>query len=209
MKPEEIAEEAAWAAIGVLGGTGDQGRGLARRLAMAGNRVIIGSRDAGRAAAAAAAVGSAPQVTGTENEEAARIADVVIAAMPWEGHADLLTQLAGALEGKILIDCVNPMAFDSHGAYPIPVPEGSAAQQAAALLTAARSRRSPATSSRSTGATRLTPACASPTSKSGPAPARKTWAEPSCPTTHRHCRKSMACGMPAHQLTFIVNNDNR
>ncbi len=133
--PQEVAEEAAWAVVGVLGGTGDQGRGLASRLATAGNRVIIGSRDAGRAAAAAATCGSPPQVTGMENEEAARTADVVIAAMPWEGHADLLKQLARALEGKIVIDCVNPIAFDSHGAYPFPVPEGSAAQQAAALLT--------------------------------------------------------------------------
>jgi 8-hydroxy-5-deazaflavin:NADPH oxidoreductase len=131
---EDIAEEAAWAAVGVLGGTGDQGRGLARRLAMAGNRVIIGSRNPGRAAAAAASCGSPPQVTGVENEEAALTADEVIAAMPWEGHADLLTKLAGALEGKIVIDCVNPIAFDSRGAYPLPVPEGSAAQQAAALL---------------------------------------------------------------------------
>src|SRR3982074_3880826 len=104
---QEIAEEAAWAVVGVLGGTGDQGRGLARRLAMAGNRVIIGSRNAGRAAAAAATCGSPPQVTGMENEEAARTADVLIAAMPWEGHADLLTQLARALEGETVIDCVN------------------------------------------------------------------------------------------------------
>jgi len=73
-------------------------------------------------------------VTGAANEDAARDADLVIAAMPWEGHADLLSRLAGALEGKIVIDCVNPMGFDSHGAYPLPVPEGSAAQQAAALL---------------------------------------------------------------------------
>jgi 8-hydroxy-5-deazaflavin:NADPH oxidoreductase len=134
MSEREIAKEAAWAVVGVLGGTGDQGRGLARRLAMAGNRVVIGSRHAGRAAAAAASVGAAPQVTGAENEEAARLADVVIAAMPWEGHASLLSQLSGALEGKIVIDCVNPMAFDSHGAYPLRVAEGSAAQQAAALL---------------------------------------------------------------------------
>jgi 8-hydroxy-5-deazaflavin:NADPH oxidoreductase len=135
---QEIAEEAAWAVVGVLGGTGDQGRGLARRLALAGNRVIIGSRDPGRAAAAAATLGSPPQVTGVDNEEAARTADMVIAAMPWEGHADLLKKLAGALEGKIVIDCVNPMAFDSRGAYPLPVPEGSAAQQAAALLHGSR-----------------------------------------------------------------------
>jgi 8-hydroxy-5-deazaflavin:NADPH oxidoreductase len=132
--PQEIAEEAAWLTVGILGGTGDQGRGLARRLAMAGNRVIIGSRNAGRAEAAAATVGSPPQVTGEANEDAARVADLVIAAVPWEGHADLLAQLAGPLEGKVVVDCVNPMGFDSKGAFPIPVPEGSAAQQAAAVL---------------------------------------------------------------------------
>lgn len=133
-----LDERAADLVIGVLGGTGDQGRGLARRLAMAGNRVIIGSRDAGRAATAAATVGSPPQVTGASNEDAARDADTVIAAMPFEGHANLLAQLAGPLAGKILIDCVNPMAFDARGAYPIAVPEGSAAQQAAAVLPRSR-----------------------------------------------------------------------
>jgi NADPH-dependent F420 reductase len=131
---QEIAEEAAWLTVAILGGTGDQGRGLARRLALAGNRVIIGSRNAGRAEAAAAELGSPPQVTGVENEEAARVADLVIVAVPWEGHAELLAGLAGALEGKIVVDCVNPIAFDARGAYPIPVPEGSAAQQAAAVL---------------------------------------------------------------------------
>jgi len=132
--PQEMADEAAWLTVGILGGTGDQGRGLARRLAMAGNRVIIGSRNAGRAEAAAATIGSPPQVTGEANEDAARAADLVIAAVPWEGHADLLAQLAGALDGKIVVDCVNPLGFDSRGAFPIPVPEGSAAQQAAAVL---------------------------------------------------------------------------
>ncbi len=124
--------------IGVLGGTGDQGRGLARRLAMAGSRVIIGSRDARRAVAAAASVGRPPQLTGAANEDAARAADVVIAAMPWEGHRDLLASLAAALDGKILIDCVNPLGFDARGAYPLPVEAGSAAQQAAALLPGTR-----------------------------------------------------------------------
>jgi 8-hydroxy-5-deazaflavin:NADPH oxidoreductase len=133
---EEIAGEAARLTVGILGGTGDQGRGLGRRLAMAGNRVIIGSRDAGRATAAAATIGSAPQVTGAANEDVARDADLVIAAVPWEGHAALLERLTIPLEGKILVDCVNPMAFDSHGAYPLRVPEGSAAQQAAAVLPA-------------------------------------------------------------------------
>jgi 8-hydroxy-5-deazaflavin:NADPH oxidoreductase len=123
--------------IGVLGGTGDQGRGLARRLAAAGNPVIIGSRVAGRAAAAAAGIAAEPGISGIQgmaNEQAARAADVVIVAVPWEGHRDLLTTLAGPLAGKVVIDCVNPLGFDSRGAYPLPVPEGSAAEQAAAVL---------------------------------------------------------------------------
>jgi NADPH-dependent F420 reductase len=127
------AEAAASATIGVLGGTGDQGRGLARRLGLAGNKVIIGSRDQARAQRAAAELGL-PHVTGAANEDAARAADVVIAAIPWEGHKDLLSQLADALTGKIVIDCVNPIGFDAKGAYALPVPEGSAAEQAAGVL---------------------------------------------------------------------------
>jgi hypothetical protein len=134
----DSAGDAGRLVIGVLGGTGDQGRGLARRLAMAGSRVIIGSRDAGRAAAAAVTIGSPPQVTGAGNADAAAAADVVIAAMPWEGHRELLASLAGVLDGKILIDCVNPLGFDARGAYPLPVQEGSAAQQAAAVLPGTR-----------------------------------------------------------------------
>jgi NADPH-dependent F420 reductase len=128
------ATVAAGLIVGVLGGTGDQGRGLARRLRLAGNQVIIGSRDPARAVAAAATIGSPPHVTGTSNEDAARGADIVIAAIPWAGHRGLLARLAGALDGKILIDCVNPLAFDARGAYPIRVEEGSAAQQAAQVL---------------------------------------------------------------------------
>ena len=142
MAPEQISPDSpadvARLVIGVLGGTGDQGRGLARRLALAGSRVIIGSRDAGRAVAAAASIGRPPQLTGAANADAARAADVVIAAMPWDGHRELLESLAGVLEGKILIDCVNPLGFDSRGAYPLEVPEGSAAQQAAAVLPGTR-----------------------------------------------------------------------
>src|SRR5215469_718186 len=119
--------------IGVLGGTGDQGRGLARRLSMAGHQVVIGSRKVERAAAAAADLGGG-LLSGAENRDAAVAADVVIAAVPWEGHRDLLASLAEPLAGKVVIDCVNPMGFDSRGAYALPVPEGSAAEQAAAVL---------------------------------------------------------------------------
>jgi hypothetical protein len=73
-------------------------------------------------------------VQGMANRDAAREASVVIAAVPFEGHGDLLAPLAPELAGKILVDCVNPLGFDDRGAYPLPVPEGSAAEQAAALL---------------------------------------------------------------------------
>jgi NADPH-dependent F420 reductase len=121
-------------AIAILGGTGDQGRGLARRFALAGNPVIIGSRSAERAVAAAQALGADLGIRGMANPDAAAAADVVIVAVPWEGHGELLRALAAPLAGKIVIDCVNPMGFDQRGAYPLPVAEGSAAQQAAAVL---------------------------------------------------------------------------
>jgi 8-hydroxy-5-deazaflavin:NADPH oxidoreductase len=120
--------------IGILGGTGDQGRGLALRFAQAGNPVIIGSRSAERAGAAAAGLGEGLPVRGMANEDAAREADVVIVAVPWEGHRELLASLAGVLAGKVVVDCVNPLGFDSRGAYPLPAAEGSAAQQAAGVL---------------------------------------------------------------------------
>ena len=121
--------------MGILGGTGDQGRGLARRWSMAGHRIIIGSRDAGRAKAAAADLGGGPLLDGGLNHEAGLgEADIVVAAVPWDGHADVLSELAGPLAGKIVIDCVNPLGFDARGAYSIGVPEGSAAEQAASVL---------------------------------------------------------------------------
>ena len=124
--------------VGILGGTGDQGRGLAYRLARAGQRVVIGSRAASRGEVAAAALSALPGVpagvlTGGDNA-AACATDVVIVAVPWEGHADLLAGLRDNLAGRIVVDCVNPLGFDKQGAYPLRVPEGSAAQQAAALL---------------------------------------------------------------------------
>jgi NADPH-dependent F420 reductase len=118
--------------ISVLGGTGEQGRGLARRFALAGSTVVLGSRDAGRAAAAAADLPGA--VTGTDNASAAAAGDVVVVAVPWDGHRELLASLAEPLAGKIVVDCVNPLGFDKQGAFALPVEEGSAAQQAAAVL---------------------------------------------------------------------------
>ena len=122
--------------VGVLGGTGEQGRGLAVRLAAAGLRVVIGSRSAERAAAAAAEIGRG--VTGADNAGCAAASDVLVVAVPYDGHRDLLVSLAQVLEGKVVIDCVNPLGFDKQGAFALAVEEGSAAQQAAAVLPQSR-----------------------------------------------------------------------
>ncbi len=118
--------------IGILGGTGPQGRGLARRFALADVDVTLGSRDAGRAEAAARSLH--PSVGWGDNLSCAESSDLVIAAVPFEGHQKLLTTLSAALEGKILVDCVNPLAFDAQGAFAIDVAEGSCAEQAAAAV---------------------------------------------------------------------------
>lgn len=118
--------------VGVLGGTGEQGRGLARRFALAGHRVVLGSRLAERASAAAAALPGS--VRGTDNATCARDADVAIVAVPYQGHASLLAELRGHLAGKVVVDCVNPLGFDKQGAYVLHVAEGSACQQAQGIL---------------------------------------------------------------------------
>ncbi|MFJ7132087.1 NADPH-dependent F420 reductase [Streptomyces fungicidicus] len=118
--------------IGVLGGTGPQGKGLAYRLAKAGQKVIIGSRAAERARAAAEELGHG--VEGADNAETARRSDIVIVAVPWDGHGKTLESLREELAGKLVVDCVNPLGFDKQGAYALKPEEGSAAQQAAALL---------------------------------------------------------------------------
>ncbi|MBX9393024.1 NADPH-dependent F420 reductase [Streptomyces sp. TRM72054] len=118
--------------VGVLGGTGPQGKGLAYRLARAGQKVIIGSRAAERAQAAAEELGHG--IEGAENAECARRSDLVIVAVPWEGHGKTLEALRAELAGKLVVDCVNPLGFDKKGAYALKPEEGSAAEQAAALL---------------------------------------------------------------------------
>ncbi len=126
--------------VAILGGTGPQGRGLARRFAAAGVTVVIGSRSAERAAETAATLVSATggSVSGVANAEAAAAGDVVVVAVPWEGHGELLGELADALAGRVVVDCVNPLGFDKQGAFALDVAEGSAAEQARALLPGSR-----------------------------------------------------------------------
>jgi 8-hydroxy-5-deazaflavin:NADPH oxidoreductase len=122
--------------IAVLGGTGPQGRGLARRFAAAGLTVVLGSRSAERAEATAAELSSAvgTPLRGASNADAAAAGDVVLVVVPWDGHRELLESLREPLAGKVVVDCVNPLGFDNQGAFVLDVAEGSACQQAVALL---------------------------------------------------------------------------
>jgi len=123
--------------IAVLGGTGPQGRGLAHRLAASGHRVVLGSRDADRAAVAAtelAARRPGTSIAGATNAAAAAAAEVVILAVPHDGHDELVASLREPLRGKVVVSCVNPLGFDKAGAYGLDLAGGSAAETAAALL---------------------------------------------------------------------------
>ncbi|MFA7296442.1 MAG: NADPH-dependent F420 reductase [Dehalococcoidia bacterium] len=128
--------------IALIGGTGAEGRGLALRFAAAGHEVVLGSRDGARAAEAAAeltttlsAAGIAATVRGAENADAATQASIVVIVVPYEAHQPTLEALAPALAGKVVVDAVVPMRFE-RGPRPVEVAEGSATEQAAALLPA-------------------------------------------------------------------------
>lgn len=127
--------------IAVVGGTGPQGRGLGYRFARHGHAVVLGSRAADKADAVATevserlrSVANAGVVTGATNADAIAGADVVLLAVPYAGHDELVTSLArdGALDGKVVISCVNPLAFDKEGPSGLVVEDGrgSAAESA-------------------------------------------------------------------------------
>jgi NADPH-dependent F420 reductase len=127
--------------IAVLGGTGPLGRGLAYRWARHGHRVVLGSRSADRASATAAEIAErvpGAAVSGATNDDAAAGADVVVLAVPYDGHADLVGSVAERLAGKVVVSCVNPLGFDKQGPYALEVQAGSAAEEAAALVPGAR-----------------------------------------------------------------------
>jgi NADPH-dependent F420 reductase len=127
--------------VAVIGGTGDQGFGLALRWARAGRRVIIGSREPARAADAARRVkekvGADALVEGRANAEAAAAAPLVVLSVPFVAQIATLKSLAGALRpGQILVDLTVPLEAAVGGAATrlLGVWSGSAAEQAAATV---------------------------------------------------------------------------
>ncbi len=126
--------------IAVIGGTGPQGKGLGYRFARHGHTVVLGSRSAEKAGPVAEEVSArlegvegAGAVTGAANADACAEADVVLLAVPYDGHDELVATLP--LEGRVVISCVNPLAFDKRGAHGqvIDGGEGSAAESAQRL----------------------------------------------------------------------------
>ena len=128
--------------LAFLGGTGPEGKGLALRLAMAGESVVIGSRDAGRAQEAAEELlGLAPGkvISGAVNDDAAAQSDVVFLTMPYNGMSPTIAGAGDALAGKIVVTVIAPMRFERGvGAIAEEVDAGSAAQEAQAAAPESR-----------------------------------------------------------------------
>lgn len=127
-------------AIAILGGTGDQGLGLALRFAKAGRPVVIGSRKPERAVAAAeevtAAVSNA-NVEGLGNEDAARRADIVILSVPFEHTAPTVKAIREELEpGQIVVSMAVPLAtaIGDGAVRTLGIWQGSAAEMVQSLL---------------------------------------------------------------------------
>jgi 8-hydroxy-5-deazaflavin:NADPH oxidoreductase len=122
--------------IGILGGTGKEGAGLAQRWVLGGHEVIIGSRDAERARAKAAelsALAGSAAMAGMSNLDAAGAATVVVLTLPATGLAATLVPLKEACRGKVVISTVVPLTFGG-GRLFTPPPQGSSAEEVQELL---------------------------------------------------------------------------
>jgi 8-hydroxy-5-deazaflavin:NADPH oxidoreductase len=119
--------------VAIVGGTGNLGGALALRLGAPGVKIIIGSRDPEKAKNAVEAIKPklrAGEMVGTTNREAVKNADFVVIAVPYEGHAQMVSDLKGQLAGKVVIDTVVPLKK----VQPFVPPAGSALQEAQQIL---------------------------------------------------------------------------
>ena len=123
--------------IGIIGGTGREGRGLGYRWAKAGHRIIIGSRSEEKALAAVdelkEMLHGEGDVSGTTNDKAVMACDIAVLTVPYAAHRSTLEGLKEELQGKLMIDVVVPLVPPKVTRVQMPE-EGSAAQQAQAIL---------------------------------------------------------------------------
>jgi NADPH-dependent F420 reductase len=120
--------------LGIVGGTGKLGSGLAQRWARAGHTIAIGSRDPAKARAHAgelAARGLA--VTGGDNAWAAQEGEVVVLTVPYEAHGETLRAIAQAVAGKVLVDVTVPLKPPKVSRVQLPAGQ-AAALEAQALV---------------------------------------------------------------------------
>lgn len=125
--------------IGILGGTGPAGRGLAVRLAEAGCTVVIGSREPARAALVASELAwrGRGTVSGGTNEDAGSC-DIVVLATPWDSALETVKPLRDALAGKVVISMVNALVRQGRELVPLLPARGSMAGELAAALPASK-----------------------------------------------------------------------
>ena len=123
--------------IGIIGGTGREGRGLGYRWAKAGHKIIIGSRSEEKALAAVEELKERlhgeGDVSGTTNDKAVQACEIAVLTVPYSAHRPTLEGLKDELQGKIMIDVVVPLVPPKVTRVQMPE-EGSAAQQAHAIL---------------------------------------------------------------------------
>jgi len=125
--------------IAIIGGTGPQGQGLAKRFAKSGVKVFLGSRDITRSNEIAKEINDmlphgSQDVSGVSNLEAIDSSDeMVIFSVPWSAHNDTLKNIKEKLTGKILIDIVVPLSANDPKKVDMPS-EGSATEAAQAIL---------------------------------------------------------------------------
>jgi 8-hydroxy-5-deazaflavin:NADPH oxidoreductase len=124
--------------VGILGGTGPAGRGVAARLAEAGIRVTIGSRDAERAAQVVAELVERAQVAldlveGADNAGAAA-AELVVVATPWDSAIPTVRALREPLAAKVVISMVNALVKEGREMLALMPPRGSMAAAVQAAL---------------------------------------------------------------------------
>lgn len=121
--------------LAILGGTGDLGSGLAKCWLAAGYKVVVGSRSAEKAKAFAQELQKELQgdVLGDDNANAARVADIVVLAVPFASHEATLREVKDFVQGKIVVDAAVPLVPPKVSVVQLP-PEGSAAQIAQQLL---------------------------------------------------------------------------
>ena len=121
--------------IAVIGGTGDLGSAIARRLAKAGEHVVIGSREAAKAATAAEQMAgeAGHPVRSGSNAEAAAQADIVILTVPFASQEATLRDIAPSVAGKIVVDTTVPLVPPKVMRVQLPA-EGSAAVRAQKIL---------------------------------------------------------------------------